>query len=103
MFVCLKSSNIEGNACRSDSDLISVDAKYCSSYFILLKVCRNNKRISLMTNYVPINNTILRDIVCCFNSQYWSRFMNKRVGLVFDEKTHCFQSYNEGYRNTGNN
>ena len=30
MFVCLKRSNIEGNACRSASDLISVDAKYCS-------------------------------------------------------------------------
>ena len=45
-----------------------------------------------MTNYVPINNIILRDIVRCFNSQYWSRFMNKRVGLVFDEKTHCVQS-----------
>ena len=30
MFVCFKSSNIEGNACRSASDLISVDAKYCS-------------------------------------------------------------------------
>ena len=29
MFVCLKSSNIEGNACSSASDLISVDAKYC--------------------------------------------------------------------------
>ena len=25
-----KNSNIEGNACRSASDLISVDAKYCS-------------------------------------------------------------------------
>ena len=25
-----KSSNIEGNACRSASDLISMDAKYCS-------------------------------------------------------------------------
>ena len=24
-----------------------------------------------MTNYVPINNTISRDIVRCFNSQYW--------------------------------
>ena len=36
-----------------------------------------------MTNYVPINNTILRDIVRSFNSQYWSRFMNKRVCLVF--------------------
>ena len=41
-----------------------------------------------MTNYVPINNTILRDIVRCFNSQYWSRFMHKRVGLVFDKKKH---------------
>ena len=31
MFECLKSSNIEGNAaCRSASDFISVDAKYCS-------------------------------------------------------------------------
>ena len=30
MFVCLKSSNIEGNAGRSTSDLISVDAKYSS-------------------------------------------------------------------------
>ena len=30
MFVCLKSSDIDGNACRSASDLISVVAKYCS-------------------------------------------------------------------------
>ena len=30
MFVCLKSSNIEGNACRSVSDLTSVDVKYYS-------------------------------------------------------------------------
>ena len=30
MFVCLKSSNIEGNASRSASDLISVDVKYYS-------------------------------------------------------------------------
>ena len=30
MFVCLKSSNIEGNAGRSASDLISVVAKYSS-------------------------------------------------------------------------
>ena len=30
MFVCLKSSNIEGNACRSASYLMSVDATYCS-------------------------------------------------------------------------
>ena len=56
-----------------------------------------------MTNYVPINNIILRDIVRCFNSQYWSRFIHKRVGLVFDDKTQCFQSYNQGYRKTGNN
>ena len=46
-----------------------------------------------MTNYVPINNTILRDIVRCLQqfSQYWSRFMNKRVGLVFDEKHTVFR------------
>ena len=30
MFVCLKSSTIEGNACRSVSDINSVDVKYCS-------------------------------------------------------------------------
>ena len=30
MFVYLKSSNIEGNAGRSASDVISVDAKYSS-------------------------------------------------------------------------
>ena len=30
MFVCLKSSNIERNACRSVSNLTSVDVKYCS-------------------------------------------------------------------------
>ena len=59
--------------------------------------------ISPMTNYVSINNTILRDIVRCFNSQYWSRFVHKKVGLVFDEKTHCFQRYNQSYRKTGNN
>ena len=30
MFICLKSSNIEGNLGCSPSYLISVDAKYCS-------------------------------------------------------------------------
>ena len=30
MFLCLKSSNIEGNASRSASDLISIDANYFS-------------------------------------------------------------------------
>ena len=30
MFVCLKSSNIDGNAGRSASNLISVDAQYSS-------------------------------------------------------------------------
>ena len=30
MFACLKGSNIKGNAGRSASDLISVDAKYSS-------------------------------------------------------------------------
>ena len=36
MFVCLKSSNIEGNVGRSASDLISVDAKifFWLIYFI---------------------------------------------------------------------
>ena len=35
MFVCLKSSNLEGNAGRRASDLISVDAKYCSGQITL--------------------------------------------------------------------
>ena len=59
-----------------------------------------------MNNLVSLNNNIFHHIVRCFNSQYWSRFMrtpNKRVGLVFDEKTNCFQSYNQGYRKTSNN
>ena len=30
MFICLKSSNIEGNLGHSPSYLISLDAKYCS-------------------------------------------------------------------------
>ena len=30
MFICLKSSNIEGNLGHSASYLISVDGKYCS-------------------------------------------------------------------------
>ena len=30
MCVCLKSSNIEGNNCRSASNLLPVDAKYSS-------------------------------------------------------------------------
>ena len=48
-----------------------------------------------MTNYVPINNTILRHIVRCFNSQYWSRFMNMQESWSgFDEKTHCFHNNN---------
>ena len=35
MFVCLEDSNIEGNAGRSASELISVATKYCSDKFIL--------------------------------------------------------------------
>ena len=30
MFICIKSSNMEGNLGRSASYIISVDAKYCS-------------------------------------------------------------------------
>ena len=44
-----------------------------------------------MTNHVPINNTIFRDIVRCLNSQCWSRFMHKRVGPGFDEKNTVFR------------
>ena len=64
-----------------------------------------------MNNLVSLNNNIFHHIVRCFNSQYWSRFTHtelygvahKRVGLVFNEQAHCFQSYNQGYRKTSNN
>ena len=59
-----------------------------------------------MNNLASLNNNIFHHIVRCFNSQYWSRYRHtayKRVGLVFDEKTHCLQSYNQGYRKTSNN
>ena len=36
----------------------------------------------------------------CHVSCTWT---NKKVCFVFDEKTLCFQSYNQGYRETGNN
>ena len=77
MFVCIKRSNIEGIAARSASELLSVDAKYSSGkLFHKMYNYRNYKRISLMNNYVPLNNNTLQDIVLCFNSQYWSRFMH---------------------------
>ena len=47
MFICLKSSNIEGNLGRSDSYLISVDAKFCSDQFIVYEVYRTYKIIPL--------------------------------------------------------
>ena len=60
-----------------------------------------------MNNLVSLNNNIFHQIVWYFNSQYIGHASrtrsNKRVGLVFDEKTHCFQSYNQGYRKTNNN
>ena len=74
-----------------------------------------------MTNYVPVNNTIraiscavlivsIGHALCTLYARFmhalctlYARFMHNRVGLVFDEKTHCFQSYNQGYRKTGNN
>ena len=62
-----------------------------------------------MNNLVPLNNNIFQDIVQCFNSQYWTighalcTWPNRRVCVVFDDKTHCIQSYNQGYRKTSNN
>ena len=59
-----------------------------------------------MNNLVSLNNNIFHHVVRCFNSQHGhaSRIRtNQKVGLVFNEKTHCFQSYNQGYRKTGNN
>ena len=58
-----------------------------------------------MNNLVSLNNTfhhIVRVLIVSIGhaSCTWP---NKRVGLVFDEKTHCFQSYNQGYRKTSNN
>ena len=63
--------------------------------------------MSLVSNYVPLNNTILHDIVSCYNKVSIGHAsctsLNKRVGLVFDDKTHRFQSYNQGYKKNGNN
>ena len=61
-----------------------------------------------MNNLVSLNNNIFHHIVRCFNCQYCNGHASRtrsniRVGLVFDEKTHCFQSYNQGYRKTSNN
>ena len=44
-----------------------------------------------MTNYAPINNTILRHIVPRFNSQYWSRFMNKVLVWYLTKKHTVFR------------
>ena len=55
-----------------------------------------------MDNKVSLNSINVTHILLCFNSQYWSRFMHTRVCPVSDQKIHCFQSYNQGYRKTGN-
>ena len=58
-----------------------------------------------MNNLVSLNNNIFHYIVRCFNSQYWSHFMHiaQESWSGIDSKTHCFQSYNQGYRKTSNN
>ena len=60
-----------------------------------------------MNNLVSLNNNIFHQIVRCLivsiGHASHTRPNIKRVGLVFDEKTHCFQSYNQGYRKTSNN
>ena len=44
-----------------------------------------------MTNYVPINNTILRDIVRCFNSQYWSASYTRELVWYLTKKHTVFR------------
>ena len=60
-----------------------------------------------MYNFFLYNTYTFFTISCgvlIFSIGYASRTRpNKRVGLVFDEKTHCFQSDNQGYRKTSNN
>ena len=60
-----------------------------------------------MNNLVSLNNNIFHHIVMCVLTVSIGHALrtqpNKRVGLVFDEKIHCFQSYNQGYRKTSNN
>ena len=88
MLICLKSSNIEGNLGRSyDSYLLY---HIIISYIIIL-----------------LYHIILYYIHCCvlivsigYASCTWP---NKRACPVSDQKTHCFQSYDQGYRKTGNN
>ena len=38
----------------------------------------------------------------CIWSRLYAHSYNTRVCPVSDQKTHCFQSYNQGYRKTGN-
>ena len=68
-----------------------------------------------MNNLVSLNNNIFHHIVKTILHVRYNKVLivsighasrtryNKRVGLVVDEKTHCFQSYNQGYRKTSNN
>ena len=59
-----------------------------------------------MNNLVSLNNNIFHHIVGVLIVSIGHASCtppNKRVGLVFDEKTQCFQSYNQGYTKTSNN
>ena len=58
-----------------------------------------------MDNEVSLSSINFTHILLYFISQYWSRLCTcptTRVCPVSDQKTHCFQSYNQDYRNTGN-
>ena len=58
-----------------------------------------NNLVSLTTTFFTISCGVL--IVSIGHAS--CTWPNKRVGLVFNEKTHCFQGYNQGYRKTSNN
>ena len=70
------------------------------------EVWRQSHDVINFQTFLVLNNNIFHDIVSILivNIGHAScTWPHKRVGLVFDENTHCFQSYNQGYRKTSNN
>ena len=56
-----------------------------------------------MPNYVPINNTISRDIVSCFNSQYWSQLCTRELVCYLTKKHTVVRVIIKVTEKTGNN
>ena len=70
------------------------------------KIAYRNYKIIFSYGQLSVINSINLHIYCCVSivSIYHASctWPNKGVCPVFDQKTHCFQSYIQGYRKTGN-